>query len=191
MKDKIRQLLRKTERSGIEALLDHMTTAGFFEAPCSTSFHLSKEGGLAEHSLNVCELMQTLWENTGSINDSAHGITPENIIIAGLLHDLGKASYRGKANYVPNVLKSGKLSDSKPFETNKSRLYVAHEVVSIITASQFIELTDEEEFAILYHNGLYVSSGRDIQGKERPLQQLLHFADMWCSRFVEVKGGAE
>jgi 23S rRNA maturation-related 3'-5' exoribonuclease YhaM len=56
-------------------------------------------------------------------------------------------------------------------------------------ASKFIELTEEEEFAILYHNGMYVSSGRDIQGKERPLQQLLHFSDMWCSRFVEKGEG--
>jgi hypothetical protein len=48
-------------------------------------------------------------------------------------------------------------------------------------------LTEEEEFGILYHNGMYTALGRDISGKERPLQQVLHFSDMYCSRFVESK----
>jgi 23S rRNA maturation-related 3'-5' exoribonuclease YhaM len=110
---------------------------------------------------------------------------PNSIIIVSLLHDLGKASYRGKPNYVPNILKSGKLSETKPYETNKDLLIADHAYKSCMIASKFIELTEEEEFAILYHNGLYVPSGRDIQGKERPLQLLLHFSDMWCSRFIE------
>jgi 23S rRNA maturation-related 3'-5' exoribonuclease YhaM len=181
--DKIIALLKSTNRNGIDRLIQHMEETDFFTAPCSSAYHLSKEGGLAEHSLNVYETMLDIWGNT-SIGIS---ISDDNIVIAGLLHDLGKSSYRDKPNYVPNILKGGEISKSKPYETNKDRLYISHEIVSIVIASRYIDLTEEEEFAIMYHNGLYVASGRDIQGKERPLQQLLHFADMWCSRFTEER----
>ncbi len=168
---------------GIDNLIKYMEDADFFGAPCSTQYHNAFNGGLAEHSLNVYDIMFPL-----AIELGLSKIVPEkSVIIASLLHDIGKANYRGKENYTPYFLKSGQLSTSKPYITNPDRLYIPHEVVSVIIASQFIELTEEEEFAILYHNGMYVSSGRDINGKERPLQLLLHFADMWCSRFIEVK----
>jgi 23S rRNA maturation-related 3'-5' exoribonuclease YhaM len=192
MKNKILELLRSTERPGIENLINYMVNeSDFFTAPCSTQYHLCKEGGLAEHSLNVWESMvilsqyKSIWDN---IKGKSSEEKENSLVITGLLHDIGKSTYRGQPNYTPNILKStGKLSESKPYETNKERLYIPHEIVSLQIISKYIELTEEEEFAILYHNGMYVSSGRDISGKERPLQLLLHFADMWCSRFVEVE----
>lgn len=99
---------------------------------------------------------------------------------------LGKASYYNKANYVPNILKSGEQSKSKPYETNKELLNIPHEISSIHILSKFIQLTEEETFAILYHNGLYTSVGYGLKGNERPLQMILHFADMWASRVVEI-----
>ena len=176
-------LLMSIERVGMENLVDYMTNEGdFFTAPCSTRFHLNGIGGLAEHSLNVLKQMR-IWSNDEIKRDNS--ISNENIIIVSLLHDLGKAYYRGKPNYIPNILKSGKISEAKPFEINKDRLCVPHEVVSLQIATKYIELTEDEEFAILYHNGLYVPSGRDLNGNERPLQTLLHHADLWVSRFVE------
>lgn len=178
MTDKIIELLRSTGRDGIENLITYMEEAEFFTAPCSASHHLNKPGGLAEHSLNVYEFVVN---HTG-------GLIRNSILnwkIVSLLHDLGKSTYRGRPTYEPNILASGKLSDKKPYAVNKES-YFNHELKSILIAKQFIELTDDEEFAIYYHNGLYELSGREIQGKERPLQQLLHFADMWCSRFIEA-----
>ena len=49
-------------------------------------------------------------------------------------------------------------------------------------------VTEEEEHAILYHNGLYGSLKYSIQGKETPLYMIIHFADMWASRVLEAKG---
>jgi 23S rRNA maturation-related 3'-5' exoribonuclease YhaM len=192
MKEKIIELLRSTERPGIENLIQYMEESNFFTAPCSTQYHLCKEGGLAEHSLNVYEAMHDTAFGIGYLTLLAEKNTPDggngnSVVIVSLLHDIGKSTYRGKANYIPNILKSGEVSKAKPYESNSDRLYIAHEIVSLQIINKYIELTEEEEFAILYHNGLYVSSGRDISGKERPLQLLLHFADMWCSRFVEVE----
>ena len=108
-----------------------------------------------------------------------------SVVIAAALHDLGKCGQFGKPNYVPNVLKSGKASDSKPFKTNPDLLYVDHEIRSVAIAQMFIDLTEEEQFAILYHNGLYGPLKYSLQGKETPLYMIIHWADMWASRVVE------
>lgn len=180
MRDKIIELLRSTGRDGIENLITYMEEAEFFTAPCSASHHLNKPGGLAEHSYNVYKLgIDRLYDFL------CEDVTTVNWTIVSLLHDLGKSTYRGRATYELNYLASGKVSEKKPYEVNKES-YFNHELKSILIAKQFIELTDDEEFAIYYHNGLYEMSGREIQGKERPLQLLLHFADMWCSRFIEA-----
>jgi len=177
----IKELLFSTQIKGIELLFEHMDYQGFFSAPCSGKHHLSKEGGLAEHSLNVFKTAVAFDQDLGADIDYT------DLVIACLLHDLGKMGDRDKPNYVPNVLKSGKVSEAEPYKTNKDLLYVPHEVRSIAIAERYIELTEEQEFAILYHNGLYGDFKYTIQGKETPLYMILHFADMWCSRVTEIE----
>lgn len=188
MKEKIIKLLMSTEREGIEKLINHMEERGFFKSPCSSQYHLCKEGGLAEHSLNVCETMFKLSDSLAYNNNK---IDYDSIVITALLHDLGKMGQYGKRNYVENMVsdrKGGyKQSEKKPFTTNSELLAVPHEIRSIHIASQFIELSEEEAFAILHHNGLYGDLKYQLNGKERPLQMLLHFADLWASRVVEVE----
>lgn len=184
----IQELLLNTEREGMINLINYMKENGFFTAPCSGQYHLSKEGGLAEHSLNVFVLAYDLCYNTSNIQDAS--ILPDSIVIASLLHDLGKMGQFGKPSYVPNMITDRKTkelvqSEKKPYETNKELLYIPHEIRSIQIASQFIELTEEENFAILHHNGLYGDLKYQLNGKERPLQMLLHFADLWASRVTE------
>ena len=176
------------QRKGKEELHQHLKDGGYFSAPASTQYHLSSTGGLLAHSINVTHLMLDMFHNTSiykQFGDKSFAEVEESIATVGLFHDLGKANYYGKPNYVPNVLKNGKQSDSKPYEKNKELLNIPHEVSSIHILSQFIALTEEETFAILYHNGLYTSTGYNLKGNEQPLQQLLHMADMWCSRFIE------
>ena len=185
MKDTIISLLKETKREGIDGLIEFMEKGGFFEASCSTQHHLSRDGGLAEHSANVFREMLTLELALKA------GISRESVIICGLLHDLGKMGDHGKPNYVENILKSGKRSDSKPFVTNPDLAYIPHEIRSVMIAERFIELTEEEEQAILWHNGLYGQFKYDIQGKETPLYMVLHWADMWVSRVTEKEDGEE
>lgn len=184
MKDRIISLLKSTERDGIEDLIESMEAKGFFTAPCSGAHHLSKEGGLAEHSLNVYNIMM-------SLNESFNAQLPaESIILCGLLHDLGKAGDYGKPNYVENILKSGKQSESKPYVTNPELSYIPHEIRSITIAERYASLTEEEEFAILYHNGMYSDLKYSFKGKETPMALILHFADMWASRVTEAEDDA-
>ena len=193
--DYVIKSLKATRRKGIKKLLEHMEEIGFFTAACSGGNHLSCESGLVVHTANVMRMAEKLGkvffaERFPEMRDS--------IRIAAGLHDLGKCGQFGKAYYVPNYVKDGrptkanpeqryKISENKPFEQNKDLLHVDHPIRSVVEATQYIELTEEEYFAILYHDGLYGPLAYELKGKERPLQKLLHFADYWCAQFVEEK----
>jgi putative nucleotidyltransferase with HDIG domain len=181
IRSQIIEALLTTERKGMEDLIFHLDEIGFFTQPASTGAgkHSTKEGGLAEHSMNVCNLAIDLNSLMGFHIDT------KSIIIVALLHDVGKAGQFGKAGYVENILSSGKRSDKKPYEVNKELLPVEHEIRSVQIISKYIELTEEESFAILYHNGMYGALKYQLQGNETPLQMLIHFADMWSSRVIE------
>lgn len=188
MKNKIINALIGTGRKGMPELIAYMESQGFFDAPCSSKFHLARVGGLAEHSMNVYKVMKELAESLTVGSE----ITDESIIICALLHDLGKMGDRDKSMYVENILKStGKASAAEPYKVSKELMNIPHEIRSVIIAERFIGLTEDEEFAILYHNGLYGDLKYQINGKETSLYLLLHFADMWCSRITEIGGDAE
>lgn len=176
-KKRIENLLKSTERPGIENLLQWMDEDGFYNAPCSSKYHLAQPGGLAEHSLNVFINAHSI--ATALFSEKATYTFIDSITICALLHDLGKAGQFDKPNYTMN--------NDLPFpvyETNKDLLYIPHEVRSIAIASKFIDLTEEEQFAILYHNGLY-GELQSVKNHETPLYMILHFADLWAARVTE------
>lgn len=174
--------LMQTGREGIEDLLLEMKEIGFFEAPASTRFHGAKEGALAEHSLNVLNCARTLAK--AWLGKKGYEAIKDSVVICALLHDLGKCGQFGKPLYVPNILKAGP-SEKQPFKTNSDLMTLPHEVVSCIEVTKFIGLTEDEQLAIAWHNGLYGAFKYDIQGKETPLYMIIHFADMWASRVIE------
>lgn len=174
-------LLKCTERKGIDNILDYMDENGYYTAPCSTKYHLCCDGGLQQHSKMVYNMMNNLACNSIYFT----GIKHSSIILTAILHDIGKSGYRGEQNYLPNVLKSGRQS-TQPFKTNPDKNYISHEVLSLMIIHQCgLEITESEEYAILHHNGMYGNLKNELMNNEQPLQQLLHFADMWSSRFLE------
>lgn len=195
MKDRIERLLLSTERKGMDKLLAWMDENGFYQAPCSGGNHLAKEGGLAEHSLNVLGVMQDMSFLFCKGPENISKEYQDSICICSLLHDLGKCGDYGKPGYVPNMLKGRATkanpepepyqSPNKPFKVNDELSAIDHEVRSVKIVSRFICLTEEEELAILWHNGLYGNFKYQISGKETPLYMLLHFSDMWASRVIE------
>lgn len=199
VKVEIIETLKKTGREGIEDLIQYMEDVGFFTAPASGGNHSFGEGGLAEHSLNVCHMAEKL---SVSLIGGAN-ITDEirsSVVIAALLHDLGKCGDYGKQMYVPNMIQDGKptkadpvqkykQSEKKPWRRNPDLLPLDHATRSIKLATLFIDLTEEEEFAIRYHDGLYDTANNAVKGHETPLYMILHWADMWSSRVLEGDTG--
>lgn len=177
-------LLKHTKREGIEDLIVYMDDCGFFEAPCSSKYHLCCEGGLAKHTRNVMEIAEKIYVSL--VGGKEYNKIEEHVIISAVLHDLGKMGQFDKPLYIPNLLKNGNVGKD-PFKTNPDILGIPHEVRSVVIAQTFIDLTEEEQFAILYHNGLYGDFKYEISGKETPLYLIIHFADMWASHVIETK----
>ena len=118
--------------------------------------------------------------------------------ISAALHDLGKCGREGMPYYTENLVKDGrptkadpvqryKRSDTKPYAINKDLCHIDHPLRSVELAARFIDLTEEEEHAIFYHDGMYGSLAYDLKGHEQPLQTCLHFADYWSAQFMEGK----
>ena len=89
MKEKFLELLRTVKRDGIEDLINFLEKSDFFKAPASTRFHGNYEGGLAEHSMKVYEILKHKVEH----NIKGVTIPEESIIIIGLLHDICKTNF--------------------------------------------------------------------------------------------------
>lgn len=179
------ECLMKTGREGMDDLIEYMEDCGFFNAPCSGGNHLSCEFGLVHHTRHVMELAEKL--GVVLFGGAEYNKIHNSVIIAAALHDLGKMGQFEKPEYVDNVLASGKKSDTKPYKRNPELLNVPHEIRSVAIAAMFIDLTEEEQHAILYHNGLYGPLKYEIQGNETPLYMLIHWADMWATKVIENK----
>ena len=89
MKEEIIQLLKSTNREGIDKVIEYMENSDYFTAPASTRFHGAYEGGLAEHSYKVYEILKHKVENC--VKEIK--IPEESIIIVSLLHDICKTNY--------------------------------------------------------------------------------------------------
>jgi len=146
-KNKIIEILNKElgGRNGKDDLIAWLETTDFFTAPASTIFHGNVDGGLAEHSLNVYNL---LVEKCDRFNLS---FPIGTIAICGLLHDVTKTNFykRGfkwakddnNAWYKKEVWE---VEDSFP---------AGHGEKSVFMLQKFINLTDEEILAIRWHLG--------------------------------------
>ena len=173
MKKQYIDLLLATKRKGIDNLIKWIETTDFFTAPASTKYHLSKEGGLLEHSLNVYdELLKEVVVEGLNINNSS-------LVIVSLLHDLCKANYYSVSER--NVKKDNKWV-KEPYYTVNDLFPMGHGEKSVIIIQKYIELTNEEIAAIRWHMGGYESkenySYLSKTFSEYPLALMLHIADL-------------
>jgi hypothetical protein len=185
-KKEVLEYLGKVKRKGIKNLVKDLDKLGYFDAPASTMHHLNFQGGLVIHSKNVLKTALSTWKALNM--EETQGITEESVIIASLFHDLAKGSYNGVHEYQPNFLKGGVISDKKPWVRSKERPKVEHSILGAIMVSKYIDLTDDELCAIIYHDGGYIAHFREFYGGENPLWLLIHFSDMYNAHFIESVG---
>ena len=190
-----RDSMMSTGREGMEDLLAFMEDLGFMTAPASGGNHLCKDGGLLEHTVNVMQLAEKI--GVAMLGGAAYNKIHNSVIIAAGLHDLGKCGRFGSPYYVENMIQDGrptkkepeqkyKRSESKPFKISPDLCHIDHPLRSVELAARYIDLTEEEEHAIFYHDGAYGSLAYDQKGHEEPLQTIVHFADFWTAQFLEV-----
>lgn len=174
---------RKAEFDDLMAFIE--TETSYLTAPASTKYHLCREGGLLEHSVNVAE---TMLKMKGVL---APGISDESCVIVALLHDLGKAGVPGAPQYLPNEpserQRAAGYGASIPYRINKNMVYLSVPVRSLYLAGSRFPLTEAEAQAIVYHDGQYVDDNRSVATREEPLTLLLQYADNWSGFVIEME----
>lgn len=177
------------KRQGADKLLEYLVMSDFFTAPASTKFHLDKEGGLVEHSLNVYYRLKELVENEK--NDWSKSISQETIAITGLLHDICKVNlYKVDSRNIKQPDGSWK---STPFYSIDEELPYGHGEKSVYILAGFIKISRDEAMAINWHMGGFderVKGGSFQVGKafaKHPLAALLHAADLLSTYLDEAE----
>lgn len=179
MKEEYIRLLESTKRNGIKQLINWLENTDFFTAPASTKYHLSKEGGLLEHSLNVYD--ELINEYCSYLENNI-----SSLIIVSLLHDICKANYYSKGT--KQVKKDNEWISETYYFVN-DQFPVGHGEKSVMIIQKFIELTDEELMAIRWHMGGF--EPKDNYGSlskafsEYPLALYLHIADLKATYIKE------
>lgn len=197
MKDKFCELLRSTKREGVEAVIENLESLGFFKAPASTVFHLNTEGGLVQHSLNVCDMALKLRQMMIATDPALADRLPEDsVIITALLHDVCKAEiYRQVLKTVKNE-KTGEFEKVTKYEVDYSDYPIGHGEKSVIRLLEFgFKLTKDEKLAIRWHMSAWdlpfqsnemkgnINAARNIC----PLLTILQSADSLASGIMEAK----
>lgn len=191
--------LLNTKRDGISRLAGDLEAIGFFDAPASGGNHEHRKGGLCMHSFNVYRNAHRIAQVLLSPQDYKE--MKNSLTIVSILHDIGKCGDYGKSLYVPKMIKNKRYkksdpnaepefiqSDAMPYQHNSDLTNIPHSFRSVKIIEKYIYLTEEEEYAILYHDGLYerTTGGFSvIPGHETPLLMILHWSDMWASKVDE------
>lgn len=151
-KSLIESLLRSTRRKGIENVIHYLEENGFFIVPSSLYRHHNWRGGLAEHSLGVYRI--------ASIKSAC--LPQASIIIAGLLHDICKAS---------------KLYYDEDGNIHEHHTHIKGHGYRSVKLLELcgLELTDDERRAIRWHMGGHHAHGDE----ERADLDLARQSQLW------------
>lgn len=176
------------KREGANDLLEFLLSnkSDFFDAPCSTRFHLSKESGLVEHSINVYECLKAYLERPRVKELYGLEFSDETIAIVALLHDLCKINvYKKTTRNVKD--ETGKWIQVPSYDFQDDLPY-GHGEKSVYIISGFMRLTRDEAFAIRYHMGFSDTENTRTVGEafsKFPLAFALSTADMEATYFIE------
>ena len=190
------ELLKTTNRQGIDDLVEELEDLGFFKAPASTKFHLNEDGGLVQHSLNVYKAALSMRKSMIELDDSLLEALPkDSVIIASLLHDTCKADI-----YKPTMKKEknrfGMWCDVPGYDVDYSNFPLGHGEKSVIVLLRSgFELTDDEIMAIRWHMNAWdlpfqsydIKSNFNKAKEICPLLSLVQAADCLASNLLERK----
>lgn len=182
VKDKVKELLNKVNRPGMQELLDFLDKSDYYEAPASTKYHGAYKGGLIEHSYNVYKILKV------KIEYHKMDVSEETLIIVTLLHDLCKVNFY-KTDF-RNAKNAKGEWEKVPYYTIEDTIPYGHGEKSVMMITEYIKLTNDEKYAIRWHMGFsepkeqYLALGQAF--KKYPLALLLHEADMETTYFNNI-----
>lgn len=184
MEKQIIELLRSTNREGVENLIGFLQKSDFFKAPASTRFHGCYEGGLAEHSMKVYEILKQKVKTSVLPIE----VKDESLIIIGILHDICKVNFY-KVDY-RNAKNALGVWEKVPYYAVEDTIPYGHGEKSVMMISEYIKMTNEEKYSIRWHMGytepkeLYTTIGEAY--KKYPLALLMHESDLEATYFFNI-----
>lgn len=193
MKEQFIEIFKQNiARPGSDKLLIWLEATDFFEAPASTRFHLSRPGGLVEHSVHVYERLMKLYITEKTDQSQPGDYFPmaeelESIAICGLLHDICKANFYGVE--MRNRKNEHGQWEKYPFYVVNDQLPYGHGEKSVYIISGFMKLTREEAMAIRWHMGPWQDGEKQLAGNafgRYPLSVLMHIADLQATYLDEA-----
>lgn len=194
------ELLYSTGREGMDEVIGQLEELGFFQAPASSKFHLNHEGGLLEHSLNVCKVGLMLREQMLALKpDLEESLNKESVIIAALLHDICKADIYQKC-IRKRKDRLGQWVDYETYELDYSDFPLGHGEKSVIVLLRMgLDLSDDEIMAIRWHMSAWdlpfqspdLKANFDTAKRLCPLCSLIQAADGLASNLLEIKDPEE
>ena len=182
LKNRYIELWQSVKREGVPELLTWLETTDFYTAPCSTKYHLSREGGLLEHSLHVFDCLT-----------KGRELDLESATITALSHDFCKINFYGVE--MKNVQDDKGKWSKQPRYIVKDQFPFGHGEKSALFVNRFIKLKPAEHMAIRWHMGGFTPGIQDYslsQGmaeafRAYPLAVFLHLADMEACYILEGK----
>lgn len=204
------ELMNSVTREGKDKLMDYIKNkTDFYKAPASTQFHLSCEGGLLQHSLNVYDCLMAkkdspIWKKT------FEKISDESLIIMALLHDLCKVNFYVKGTKNQKTYDADKVAAAEKWQVKhddmgafiwetvlkyevKDSMPLGHGEKSVMLINCFMHLIDFEIFAIRWHMGFseeksqYKALGEAIE--KYPIILALYEADLEATKILEDVSG--
>lgn len=155
-KEEFLQLLRSTQRDGVEDVITDLEDLGFFEAPASAGHHLNVEGGLVKHSLNTCHAALAVWKSLIPLEPSLEKeVKEDSVILCSLLHDVCKSDiYKRTVKKRKNAL--GLWEDAEGYKVTYRNFPMGHGEKSVmLLLCSGLEMTDDEMLAIRWHMGAW------------------------------------
>lgn len=192
---RFREILRSTERDGVDEVLAGLEALGFFKAPASARHHLAAEGGLVQHSLNVYCQADAI--RTAQIRLRAgieERLPMKSIIVASLLHDVCKAEiYKPVQKFRKDA--NGRWESYPGWDYDYSHCPMGHGEKSVLRLMRWgFNMTTDEIAAIRWHMGAWDLSASH-EARENfskacdmyPLLPVLIAADEMATRIMEVE----
>lgn len=204
--ERFENLMATVTRDGKDDLMDYIRTkTDFYTAPASTQYHLSCEGGLLQHSLNVYDCLAAkkespVWKRV------LEDIPEESLIIMALLHDLCKVNFYVKGTRNQKTYDADKVAAAEPWQRKHDDMgdfvwetalrYEVNDIMplghgekSVMLINCFMKLNVPEIFAIRWHMGFseeksqYKALGEAME--KYPIVLALHEADLEATKLLE------
>lgn len=155
-KEEFVNLLKSTERDGVDDLIKDLEEMGFFEAPASAGHHLNVEGGLVEHSLNTCKAGLAVFDGMLKVEPYLEKeVKRESIIIATLLHDVCKSDIYKRSSRKRKT-RLGLWEDTEGYKLTYKNFPMGHgEKSLVLVLCSGFDLYDDEMLAIRWHMGAW------------------------------------